>query len=87
MASDDIAEELHYYHAVFALMFLCEDCERVMEFASAQVELTEPWFRELGEAGRKEGWYVPPPGPDGVDVYSAWCPECAAKRGWISAAA
>lgn len=70
MASDDISKELHSYHAVFASMFVCEDCERVM-FGSKQVEFTEPWFRELGEAGRKAGWYVPPICPEGVDVYSA----------------
>ena len=87
MEGDNISEELHYYHAVFALMFLCEDCERAMEFSSEQVEFTELWFRELGEAGRKAGWYVPPICPEGVDVYSAWCPECAAKRGWSSVTA
>jgi hypothetical protein len=88
MADSTNLDVLHYHHAVFALMFVCEDCERVMEFASAQAEFTEPWFRELGEAGKKAGWYVPPPDVNGrVDVMSAWCSECATQRGWISRAA
>jgi len=76
--------DLYEDHAFFALMFDCEICYRVMEFTSEHAEFTDPWFHELAQQAKAEGWYVPPPDEKGmVDVMSAWCPECAVRLGYI----
>ena len=75
----------HVGHAFFALEFDCEACHRVMEFNSEHPDFTDPWFHQLAQRGKAEGWYVPPPGAKGmVDVMSAWCPACAVRLGLVS---
>jgi hypothetical protein len=56
----------------------CEDCEREIEYSSTHPRDTEENWYEAAVAMRSAGWVV----VQDCTVAAAWCPSCAAKRGW-----
>ena len=69
-------------HAFFALGFWCEDCKGCLDFDSEQEVGSDEWCVEQARSAFDHGWFIPPPLENGgMDVMSAWCPQCGGKRG------
>jgi hypothetical protein len=74
-------------HSFFAASFVCDDCGAELPFPPGQ-PASDEWCEEFARNARAAGWYVPPAEPGGVvDVWTAYCRACAAKRGLVPNAA
>ena len=68
-------------HAYFTLCFVCDECERPLDFPSELEAVSDAWCVAIARAAFEAGWFVPHPDPDGsMDVMSAWCPDCGKRQ-------
>lgn len=64
-------------HAFFSMSFDCDNCGDYLEPDSRHVAPSDEWCRDYAQQARVEGWFVPPPKPDGsMNVETCLCPRC-----------
>lgn len=65
-------------HALFALQFVCERCQRVLQNGSAAEIGSDDFCKRLADDARREGWFCPQAQKDGtMHVMFSLCPDCA----------
>ena len=75
-------DDPHEAHAVFAMRFACESCEKELVPDSKGEPFTNRWYSDLARLAKDRKWFTPSADAEGkMDVMRTWCPECAVRLG------
>ena len=65
-------------HAVFALEFQCERCERILPHSNEFILGSDEYYLSVATAAREEDWFCPEKDKDNrMQVMFCLCPNCA----------